>query len=54
MKNTYKQIIEIISSLAIVLSVIFLALEVNQSNQLAKSTIRQALNVSDIFKTSKY
>ena len=48
MKNTYKQIIEIISSLAIVLSVIFLALEVNQSNQLAKSTIRQALNVSDM------
>ena len=48
MAINYKQFVEKVSTLAILLSVVFLALEVSQSNQLAKSTIRQALNVSDM------
>ena len=48
MNSKFRNIIEIISVFAIVLSLIFLALEVKQSNQLAKATIRQALNETDM------
>lgn len=41
MNNKIRFIIEIISVLAIVVSLVFLALEVNQSNTLAKASIRQ-------------
>ena len=48
MNSKFRNIIEIISVFAIVLSLIFLALEVKQSNQLAKATILQALNETDM------
>ena len=41
-------IIELISVGAIIASLVFLGIEGNQSNQLAKATIRQALNERDI------
>ena len=48
MNNKFRFIIEIISVLAIVISLIFLGLEVNQSNTLAKASIRQSLNETDM------
>jgi hypothetical protein len=48
MNNKVRFVIEIISVLAIVLSLIFLGLEVNQSNTLAKASIRQSLNETDM------
>ena len=48
MPNNYRIIVELTSVIAIILSLIFLALEVKQSNQLAKAEIRQALNVTDM------
>ena len=48
MPNNYRIIVELTSVVAIILSLMFLALEVNQSNQLAKAEIRQALNVTDM------
>ena len=48
MPNKYRIIVELTSVIAIILSLIFLALEVKQSNQLAKAEIRQALNVTDM------
>ena len=41
-------IIELISAAAIIVSLVFLGIEANQSNQLAKATIRQALNETDM------
>ena len=41
-------IIELISVGAIIASLVFLGIEANQSNQLAKATIRQALNERDM------
>ena len=48
MPNKYRIIVELTSVVAIILSLVFLALEVKQSNQLAKAEIRQALNVTDM------
>lgn len=48
MNNKLRFVIEIISVLAIVISLVFLGLEVNQSNTLAKATIRQSLNETDM------
>mgnify|MGYP000999625649 CR=1 FL=1 len=48
MNNKVRFVIEIISVIAIVLSLIFLGLEVNQSNTLAKASIRQSLNETDM------
>lgn len=48
MNNKIRFIIEIISVLAIVVSLVFLGLEVNQSNTLAKASIRQSLNETDM------
>ena len=48
MSNNYRIIVELTSVVAIILSLMFLALEVKQSNQLAKAEIRQALNVTDM------
>jgi len=48
MNNKFRFVIEIISVLAIVLSLVFLGLEVNQSNILAKASIRQSLNETDM------
>ena len=48
MPNNYRIIVELTSVVAIILSLVFLALEVKQSNQLAKAEIRQALNVTDM------
>ena len=48
MPNNYRIIVELTSVVAIILSLMFLALEVKQSNQLAKAEIRQALNVTDM------
>ena len=46
--NKYRIIVELTSVVAIILSLVFLGLEVKQSNQLAKAEIRQALNVTDM------
>ncbi len=48
MPNKYRIIVELTSVVAIILSLVFLGLEVKQSNQLAKAEIRQALNVTDM------
>ncbi|MDA1345238.1 MAG: hypothetical protein O3A07_06920 [Bacteroidetes bacterium] len=48
MNDKVRFVIEIISVLAIVLSLVFLGLEVNQSNTLAKASIRQSLNETDM------
>ena len=48
MNNKFRFVIEIVSVLAIVLSLFFLGLEVNQSNTLAKASIRQSLNETDM------
>jgi hypothetical protein len=48
MSNKYRIIVELTSVVAIIFSLVFLALEVKQSNQLAKAEIRQALNVTDM------
>jgi hypothetical protein len=48
MPNKYRIIVELTSVVAIIFSFVFLALEVKQSNQLAKAEIRQALNVTDM------
>jgi hypothetical protein len=48
MNNKFRFIVEIISVLAIVISLVFLGLEVNQSNTLAKASIRQSLNETDM------
>jgi hypothetical protein len=48
MPNKYRIIVELTSVVAIIFSLVFLALEVKQSNQIAKSEIRQALNVTDM------
>ena len=48
MNNKVRFVIEIVSVLAIVLSLFFLGLEVNQSNTLAKASIRQYLNETDM------
>ena len=48
MNNKIRITIEIISALAIVISLVFLGLEVNQSNILAKASIRQSLNETDM------
>jgi hypothetical protein len=48
MPNKYRIIVELTSVVAIIFSLVFLALEVKQSNQLAKAEIRQALNVTDM------
>ena len=48
MNNKVRFVIEIVSVLAIVLSLFFLGLEVNQSNTLAKASIRQSLNETDM------
>lgn len=54
MNSKFRFLIEIISAIAIIVSLIFLGLEVNQSNILAKASIRQSLNETDmeVFKMS--
>ena len=44
LNNKARIVVEIISVIAIILSLVFLGLEVNQSNTLAKASIRQSLN----------
>ena len=48
MEHKVRLAIEIISIIAIITSLIFLGIELQQSNQLAKATIRQALNETDM------
>ena len=48
MEHRMRLIIELISATAIIVSLVFLGIEANQSNQLAKATIRQALNETDM------
>ena len=48
MNNKVRFVVEIISVVAIILSLVFLGLEVNQSNILAKASIRQSLNETDM------
>ena len=48
MEHRMRLIIELISAAAIIVSLVFLGIEANQSNQLAKATIRQALNETDM------
>ena len=48
MEHKARLAIEIISIIAIITSLIFLGIELQQSNQLAKATIRQALNETDM------
>ena len=48
MEHRMRLIIELISVAAIIVSLVFLGIEANQSNQLAKATIRQALNETDM------
>ena len=48
MSKNFRFIIEIVSACAIVVSLVFLGLDVNQSNTLAKASIRQSLNETDM------
>ena len=48
MNSKGRFIIEIVSASAIVVSLIFLGFELNQSNTLAKASIRQSLNETDM------
>ena len=48
MEHRIRLIIELISVAAIIVSIVFLGIEANQSKQLAKATIRQALNETDM------
>ena len=48
MNSKARFIVEIISVIAIILSLVFFGLEVNQSNILAKASIRQSLNETDM------
>ena len=48
MNSKARFVVEIISVIAIILSLVFLGLEVNQSNILAKASIRQSLNETDM------
>jgi hypothetical protein len=48
MNNKARFFIEIVSAIAILISLVFLGLEINQSNILAKASIRQSLNETDM------
>ena len=48
MNSKFRFYVEIMSAIALVVSLIFLGLEVNQSNILAKASIRQSLNETDM------
>lgn len=48
MDSKWRIIIEIVSSLAILTSLVFLGIETQQSNLLAKATVRQTINDNDI------
>lgn len=43
-----KQILDLITTLTLVVSLIFVAIQINQSNHLAKATVRQTINDNDI------
>ena len=44
----FKIIINSISTIAVVASLLFVGVQINQSNQVAKATIRQSLNETDM------
>ena len=44
----FKIIVNSISTIAVVASLIFVGVQINQSNQVAKATIRQSLNETDM------
>ncbi len=44
----FKIIINSISTIAVVASLLFVGIQINQSNQVAKATIRQSLNETDM------
>ena len=48
MNPKFKFLVEILSALAILVSLVFLAIEVNQSNMLARATVRQTINDNDV------
>lgn len=48
MNSKFKFLVEILSAIAILISLVFLAIEVNQSNLLARATVRQTINDNDV------
>lgn len=48
MDSKWRFLIELISSIAILISLLFLGIETRQSNLLAKATVRQTINDNDI------
>jgi len=48
MDSKFRFLVEIVSATAIIASLIFLAIEVNQSNLLARATVRQTINDNDV------
>ena len=48
MRAKFRIYIEVISAISIVLSLVFLGLEVNTYNKLSKASIRQSLNETDM------
>lgn len=43
-----KQLLDLITTLTLVVSLVFVAIQINQSNHLAKATVRQTINDNDI------
>jgi len=48
MNSKIKFLVEILSAIAIIISLVFLAIEINQSNLLARATVRQTINDNDV------
>ncbi|MDB3862498.1 hypothetical protein N9313_02895 [Flavobacteriaceae bacterium] len=54
MDSKFRFLVEIVSATAIIASLIFLAIEVNQSNLLARATVRQTINDNDLEYLEKF
>jgi len=48
MNSKIKFLVEMLSAIAIIISLVFLAIELNQSNLLARATVRQTINDNDV------
>jgi hypothetical protein len=48
MNSKFKFLVEWLSAIALIFSLIFLAIEVKQSNSLARATVRQTINDNDV------
>ena len=48
MNSKFKFLVEMLSAITLIISLFFLAIEVKQSNSLARATVRQTINDNDV------